>query len=110
MRGPAAALKASSARAGRACAGGAHLKVLAEQTGGDAVQLCAPVQWQGDEAGWLADQPFAAALTPGLHLAFACHSILVRLMRCLCCSTHCLVASCAACCSRTLCVSCWKRA
>ena len=58
--------------------GGPRLSVLVEQTGGDALRLHAPVQWQGDEADWLAQQPFAGSLTPGLQLSFTCHSILVR--------------------------------
>ena len=45
--------------------------VVAERTGGDAMSLCAPVEWQGDEA-----MEFAGDGGGAVELHFECHSLL----------------------------------
>ena len=48
--------------------------VIAERTGGDAMRLKAPVQWQGDEAEVALD--LARGCCQGIELEFECHSLL----------------------------------
>ena len=53
------------------------LRFLAEQTGGDAVSLQAPVDWQGDEPAWLGSPEAPVGLTDTVQLSFKCSTILV---------------------------------
>lgn len=54
-----------------------HLRCLAEQAGGDAMTLHAPVEWQGDEPDWLNSSEAPSNLTEAMQLRFTCSTIQV---------------------------------